>query len=256
MRCEDALGRLDAFVDGELPEAARSELALHVESCAECSQEVRALRRLHDRVAGARIPAPAGLRTAIQAGLAAEEARQAARRRNDWFSWHGARLRSVLGQAGTLAAACLLTAIITWSAAQRDFGAEQAVGDALNAHLRGVAQDSPVQVATSDTHQVKPWFAGRLEFSPPVKDLAEEGFPLVGGRVDVIGQERAAALVYRRRLHTITLLVRPRPNAPPSAPVLTRQKGFNILGWSKGGMAYWAVSDVSEADLFQLQALL
>jgi anti-sigma factor RsiW len=128
--------------------------------------------------------------------------------------------------------------------------------DVVTAHVRSLLQESQTQVASSETHTVKPWFAGRLDFAPGVKDLANEGFPLAGARLDYIGERRVAALVYRRRLHVVNVFVWPAADAADSAPRELVYRGYNLLSWSKGGIAYWAISDLNMGELRQLQAQL
>src|SRR6185369_1665767 len=114
--------------------------------------------------------------------------------------------------------------------------------DVLAAHVRSLLQDSPTQVASSEAHTVKPWFAGRLDFAPAVHDLAADGFPLAGARLDYIGERRVAALVYRRRLHSISVFLWPSADGSEGAPRERIHRGYNIVAWTKGGIAYWAVS--------------
>jgi anti-sigma factor RsiW len=100
---------------------------------------------------------------------------------------------------------------------------------------------------------VKPWFAGKVDFSPPVLELADRGFPLVGGRLDYIRGRVVAAVVYRRRQHIINVFVWP-AGARVAVPASSRHDGYNVAGWSQGGLEFWAVSDVDPADLRQLRA--
>jgi anti-sigma factor RsiW len=128
--------------------------------------------------------------------------------------------------------------------------------DVTAAHVRSLLQDNAVQVASSEAHTVKPWFAGRLDFAPVVKDLTAEGFPLAGARLDYVGDRRVAALVYRRRLHTVSVFLWPAADGADRAPRELVHKGYNVLTWTKSGMVYWAVSDLNVDELHQLQAYL
>jgi anti-sigma factor RsiW len=113
-------------------------------------------------------------------------------------------------------------------------------------HMRSLMASQPIDIASSDRHTVKPWFNGKLPESPRVVDLAPLGFPLVGGRIDVIGLTPVPTLVYRHRLHVISLTALPaRLGAVPPRAI----DGYNIVDWTDGDITYWAVSDVSAPDL-------
>jgi anti-sigma factor RsiW len=118
----------------------------------------------------------------------------------------------------------------------------------LNDHLSSLLGSHLLDVVSSDQHTVKPWFAGKLDFSPDVKDLAAQGFPLAGGRVDYLAGRRVAALVYHRRQHVINLFIWPGGSSAPSPTGITHN-GYNLLHWTAGRMTFWAVSDVSSAEL-------
>jgi anti-sigma factor RsiW len=113
-----------------------------------------------------------------------------------------------------------------------------------------------LEVKSSDRHTVKPWFAGRLDFAPPVKDLADHGFALAGGRVDYLDGRPAAALVYRRRQHVVTLLVQPEGADAARAPRAQTRQGYHVLHWAEGGLAFWAISDLNEGELQDFAALV
>ena len=115
-------------------------------------------------------------------------------------------------------------------------------------HIRALQPGHLTDVLSSDQHTVKPWFDGRIDYSPPVKDFAGEGFPLIGGRLDYVHDRPVAVLVYRRDKHLIDLYVWPE-QGPASAPVTDAHNGYNIVSWTEGGMAFHAVSDVEATQL-------
>src|SRR5262249_48220079 len=130
--------------------------------------------------------------------------------------------------------------------------ADAATEEAVNGHVRSLMANHLFDVQSTDQHTVKPWFLGKLDFAPPVVDLATVGFPLVGGRLDYLDGRPAAALVYQRRQHTINLFVAPDGTTPARASVEERSiRGFHIRHWTRGGMAFWAVSDLNDPELSQ-----
>ncbi len=120
--------------------------------------------------------------------------------------------------------------------------------DVVAAHVRSLLAENHLNdVASTDQHTVKPWFAGKLDYAPPVRDLANVGFALIGGRLDYVGGRSVAALTYRYRQHVVNLFVW--PAAGESQPVESANQGYSVLTWRRGGMQYWAVSDVGPGQL-------
>jgi anti-sigma factor RsiW len=261
MRCEQARERVGMLVDGELPAGERDALAAHAAECPECARYRDELMRLRQHLQRAREPMPAKLSERLSAALAVEASEIGAdtaiqpRARQRLVDRAARTLAPRMRQAAILFIACALSfaGAVWWM--QRS-NAEAALSrDVLAAHVRSLLQDDPVQIASLDTHTVKPWFAGRLEYSPVVKNLSTEGFQLLGGRLDYVDGQRVAALVYKRRLHRISVFVWPSDRGA-SVSYSGKLDGFNVLGWSKAGMTYWAVSDLNEGELHEFQALL
>ncbi|HZV59707.1 MAG TPA: hypothetical protein VFF42_05150, partial [Candidatus Eremiobacteraceae bacterium] len=125
----------------------------------------------------------------------------------------------------------------------------------VDAHLRSLQPGHLVDVVSSDQHTVKPWFDGKLEFAPPVRDFAEEGFPLQGGRLDALQGRTVAAIIYGRRKHEVNLFIYPSARAD-AAPLSGEHLGYKWVHWKKSGMEFWLVSDTTADDLLQLQQLL
>jgi anti-sigma factor RsiW len=240
--CPDWQISLQALVDGELDAAHAAEVEAHVTSCAACAQardDALALRAAL-RGEGIRAQAPDRLRARLDAAVSAvsEPVRMRARpRRLDRAFWG-------FGGAGAAIAACAVLAVVAVPTMQTADLEHEIVGS----HIRSQLAGHLIDVATSDRHVVKPWFGGKLDFSPPVIDLSDQGFPMVGGRLDYIGKRTVAAVVYRRGLHVINLCVW--PDGPARGPQeATPGDGYTLLHWTRAGMTFWAVSDVNEADL-------
>ena len=238
MECDQARVRLDPYLDGELDESARAELREHIEGCVECGPEAAAFARLRDgiRQSAPVYRAPAGLRSQIRRALRREALHAPAMARGPgWLAFAASILIAVaVGSSGT------------WLiSGERQ---ESAIAnEVIDSHLRSLLADHLTDVASSDKHTVKPWFAGRTELSPPGVDLALEGFPLIGGRLDLIAGKPVPALVYRAGKHIINVFVLPAPPGDHAETVARR--GYTLRHWSNGDLGYWAVSDAA-ADEF------
>ncbi|MFL6799273.1 MAG: anti-sigma factor family protein [Xanthobacteraceae bacterium] len=260
MRCEQAREQIGILVDGELAAGERTILMGHAAECADCAAYRDDLLRLRRHLREARNTAPARLAARISAALAVEateeeSAQPAGFNMRALGALFAQGLTPYMRQAAVLLVACAVAIGGTAWWMQRANSELALSRDVLAAHVRSLIQDNPVQIASLDTHTVKPWFAGRLDYSPPVKDLSSDGFQLVGGRLDYVDSQRVATLVYKRRLHQISVFVWPAA-VRPIASYSWKRDGFNLLGWTQGGMSYLAVSDLNEGELRELQALL
>lgn len=239
---------VQADVDGELTPAEAARVAAHLETCPACQAlQARLLASAPRLKRGLTYhPAPAALRTAIEARIAAagRSARPAtapaavARPARRWTT--GTRLRgAAMGMA--LAASLALVLVLPRGA---DLPETVVAG-----HIRALQPGHLMDVVSTDQHTVKPWFEGRLDFAPPVTDLAAQGFPLAGGRLDYLAGRPVAALVYRRAQHVINLYVWPDGSHLERGRSTGSHSGYNYIRWGKDGMAFWAVSDLNPQEL-------
>jgi anti-sigma factor RsiW len=240
MTCATAHSLLESYIDGELDASQKAEVARHLNECEECSRMHNRLRNLGTelRASAPRYEAPAHLRTRILADV-----RSAARPKSTW-SW-------ILPNSWAIAATVLLAVSLGWNVRQFRSGknsSEEIAREIVSSHVRSLIGEHLLDIPSTDQHNVKPWFNGKLDYSPDVKDFATAGFPLIGGRVDYIDRKPIAALIYKRRQHVINLFVWPSgsPLTPPPA-----ESGFNLQAWSKAGMNYCAISDLNPEELRQ-----
>jgi anti-sigma factor RsiW len=245
MTCDEMKPLLNARMDDEIDPIQRAALDAHVETCSSCATELEELQSVRHAIRGDMpyYKAPLDLRNRVRFALRGSEYLDTNARRTDWRVW------------GAVAAGVVLCVLATApflinARNQRRLVAEEF----LSAHERALVGRS-VDVVSSDQHTVKPWFNGKLPFSPPVTDLASNGFPLEGGRVDYAGERPVAALVYGRRLHKIDVFVRPSAgeNAPPSH---FESNGYSEISWKKDNFLFTAVSDLNDAELAAFANLL
>ena len=243
MSCPKTEQELTAYLDGELDLTSALAFERHLEECTDCARALAARRALREAIGAAGLryrPTPAQTRRLRQAATAEPAAPR-------WPSWRSLQALAAL----------LLVAVASWSLGRvwPPRPAPDLSEQVVSSHVRSLLAGHPADVASTDQHTVKPWFTGKLDYSPTVVDPAAKGFPLVGGRLDYLGNHPVAALVYRADRHVINLFTWPAAytqDGSDSEPVATARQGFHILHWTQGGMTYWAVSDASEDRLRQL----
>jgi anti-sigma factor RsiW len=236
---------LEMYVDGELDPARARELESHLEGCADCSRVRQQLLLLRQtlRTEAPRFPAPAGLRDKIR-----KEVRRAARPRavippQVWPLVTAASVLLAVGGVG----------FGFWGS--RTAGDDPLGQEIVAAHIRSVQSDTKhlTDVPSTDRHEVKPWFVGRIDYPAPVKDLQDQGYTLVGGRLDYVNQRAVSALVYQRRKHLINVFVWPDDGTPQGSP--RNQRGYRVVPFKHNGMVGWVVSDLEGSELEEFARL-
>jgi anti-sigma factor RsiW len=244
MDCELTRELIHPYADRELDLVKSLELEGHLSNCAECAERYENLQALRGAIGGLYHEAPTHLQKRI--ATAVRNANKG-ERRSQLFSW---RLISAVASA-------IVIVILSWSLIQLLSGrsaSEMLAREVVASHVRSLMADHLADVASSDQHTVKPWFSGKLDFSPPVKDLASEGFPLVGGRLDYLNNRPVAALVYQRRQHYINCFVW--PSDANESEKQSSQQGYNLINWARSGMSHWIVSDLNASELRDFAELI
>jgi anti-sigma factor RsiW len=248
------------YVDGELDLSRTIEMETHLQVCGDCARELarqQALRAALQR-SSLGYAAPEALRERIQSSLRASNPAAAAERPSGWNPFQFLRPLLLLRWAGAFAvlALCAVVALQLVPGLRGPSSDQRLAAEVLTSHVRSLEASHLMDVASTDQHTVKPWFDGKLDFSPPVEDLASDDFPLVGGRLDYLEGREVAALVYQRRKHFINVFVWPGAAGSTSTQTIAPQQGYNLMRWSRGGFQFWAVSDVSAQDLSEFVRLL
>lgn len=288
MECTQSQHWMPAWLDDELDPAGALQLESHLAGCAACRATLAQLTELRGTLAqqATRYAAPPHLRHRIENALQQvreqeqeqeqEQAQKIEREREREQQSQGQR--QVQGQRQTpprprraailsrwpwtwinLGAAAVSTAAFAVTLGlylAQPSPAEQLEQELVASHFRSLLPDHLTDVASTDQHTVKPWFTGKLDFAPPVTDLAAQGYPLIGGRLDYIRQRPVAALAYRHRKHVLNLYEWPAPAASAQAPRASVRQGYQLLRWTQGGMQYAAISDMAAPDLVQFAQLL
>lgn len=243
MNHEEASRLLPAYADGELELSQALAFEQHLQGCAECASALRTHKGMSAAVRG--LPyhrAPDTLRARLHRQLPSAEVAPAV------VAAPPPRRRELTRWAMPIAAGLVLAVGLNFGLATRraDEGLRE---ELVAAQVRSLQVEHLNDVASTDQHTVKPWFAGKLDYAPPVRDLSAQGYPLIGGRLDYIGHREVAALVYHRRKHTINLYVWPAKDDGALAPAIQSREGYSLVHWRNEGMEYWAVSDLNAEEL-------
>jgi anti-sigma factor RsiW len=258
--CDELKPWLHVYADGELDLARNLEVEAHLQECPVCAAALRQLQALKHSLGDAALyHRPADYYALRQRILAPLRAKHGPRR--GWANTAAALLAGVASLAlfilmswGILVGFERLMDRLRTGPSAEDLLAQEAVSDHLRSLLAGA--DPRVDVASSDRHEVKPWFNGRVPFSPVVRDLDVQDYRLIGGRLDYLDNRKVAVLVYKHRKHPISLFTWPTAGAADEAPHGQSRQGFQLVRWTQDGMTYWAVSDLNEEELLRFAELI
>jgi anti-sigma factor RsiW len=247
MSCDRADTVLHGYFDNELDAAGAAEFERHLGQCCECADALESLKSLRSSMNRAQLyeKTPVSFRKKVLAELSPTRPVSVFSARTPW-RWLA------------LAAALLLFAYAGWQFVSVRRGDNQETvlaAEAVDAHLRSLQPGHLTDIISTDQHTVKPWFDGKLDFAPPVRDFADQGFPLQGGRLDIVHGRATAALVYGRRKHLVSVFIWP-TSEPDASPRAGSRQGYQWIDSRKGGMEFFVVSDTAPSDLEQLQHLL
>ena len=250
MSCENSRSLLHGYLDGELDPVRAEEFERHLENCTHCIAELEEQEKLRSTLQAAKLyeRAPESVARKLARRISTDE------NEKDW-SWF-----SIVQWVGASAAIILIASTMYLGVgnyfASRPRLEQAGLTEIVDAHVRSLQPGHLTDVLSTDQHTVKPWFDGKLDFVPPVRDFAESDFPLMGGRLDVLDGRSVAVLIYGRRKHIVNVFVWPETEADAANPVSGSRNGFQWVYIHAHGMEYCAVSDVSAADLNTLTELL
>jgi len=252
LSCQRAEELIHGYVDGELDLVRSLEVEQHIHECEICARTYRSQTTLRSSLQNDSLyySAPENLKKRIQKSLRKEARAEVSPRRWGW-RW--------LTVSASLAF-MLLVGVVAWRLAPRSIrpsGDELLAQEIVSDHVRSLQLPGHLtDVLSSDQHTVKPWFDGKVDFAPPVKDFASQDFRLYGGRLEYLNNRPVATLIYQRRLHYISLFIWPTEPAGSTGEVVIQRKGYNLVHWTGSGMNYWAISDLNSVELREFGRLV
>jgi anti-sigma factor (TIGR02949 family) len=248
LTCESLQNALHSYVDGELDPDHHLEIARHLQECSACSLAVNKHQALRKALQDASLyhRAPVDLRERIRSSLPQARKSRPVFRARAW--------RSV-----ALAASLAFITLLAWSVVRlRSLPSHEDLlaQGVVSSHVRSLMPGHLMDVTSSDQHTVKPWFAGQVDFSFVVKNPADEGYPLAGGRLDYVDNRKVAALVYKRRQHVINVFIWSDTTDTDESTQETTRQGYYLFHWTKAGLTYWVISDLNERELQEFVQLI
>ncbi len=251
MACESNGHLLQGYFDGELDLVRSVEFEEHLKTCPDCAKELREQQVMRQSLLSSNLyeRAPESLRTRIRAELPGGRVQRKLipMRRRPVLEW-------------LAVAAAIVIAVVVGARVIPNIGGQRQTNllaqEIVASHIRSLQPGHLFDVQSTDQHTVKPWFDGKLDFAPPVTDFAKQGFPLVGGRLDYLGNRDVAALVYQRQKHLINVFIWPVESRPTKLPEIQTIQGYNLVFWWRDGMYFCAASDLNVAELRQFVELL
>ncbi len=240
MNCDEVRTLIDAYADNELDLMTSLAIERHLQTCPDCPTIYQNRLTLRSAL---NMDALYFRPSSVVRGRLMQAVHHADRERFNRIAGFRPQMRWI-GAIGLVAVVLLVAGLIVVRNATLAPASDPLVADVLASHVRSLLVDHLTDVLSTDQHTVKPWFDGKLPYAPTVVDLAAEGFPLEGGRLDYVENHAVAALVYRSDKHPINLFIWPTADLPDSAQSAITLQGYHMLHWTAGSMTYWAVSDV------------
>jgi len=252
LSCQRAQELIHGYTDGELDLVRSLEVEQHIHECEICARTYRSQTMLRSSLKNDSLyySAPENLKKRIQSSLRKEARTEVSPRGLGW------RWLTV----GASLAFVLLVGVVAWRLAPRSIrpsGDELLAQEIVSDHVRSLQMPGHlIDVLSTDQHTVKPWFDGKVDFAPPVKDFASQDFRLYGGRLEYLNNRAVATLIYQRRLHYINLFIWPAEQAGSTGEVAIQRQGYNLIHWSGSGMNFWAISDLNSVELHEFARLV